>query len=73
MDAAKKMFAASGATLKATYLTMGQYDAVVIVEAPDDLTVAKLALAGGAQGNLRTETMRAFTEDEIRKIVASLP
>ena len=34
MEAAKKMFAASGATLKVTYLTMGQYDAVVIVEAP---------------------------------------
>ena len=73
LDAAKKMFAAAGASIKASYLTMGRYDAVAIVEAPDDATIARLALAGGAQGNLRTETMRAFTEDEMRKIVASLP
>lgn len=73
MDAAKKTFAAAGATIKASFLTMGQYDAVAIVEAPDDMTVARLALAGGAQGNFRTETLRAFTEDEMRKIIASLP
>jgi uncharacterized protein with GYD domain len=73
LDAAKKMFAAAGASLKASYLTMGRYDAVAIVEVPDDATVAKLALTGGSQGFLRTETLRAFTEEEMRKIVASLP
>jgi uncharacterized protein with GYD domain len=72
-EAAKKMFAAAGATLKSVYVTMGRFDAVAIVEAPDDATVAKLALGGGSQGYVRTETMRAFTEDEYRKIVASLP
>lgn len=70
---AKKMFTAAGANLKAVYLTMGQYDAVAIAEAPDDATMAKLALGGGSQGFLRTETMRAFTEEEMRKIVSSLP
>ena len=40
---------------------------------PDDATAARIALAIGAQGNLRTETLKALTEAEYRKIVASLP
>ncbi len=72
-EAAKKMFAAAGANLKAVYMTMGRYDAIAIAEAPDDATMAKLALGGGAQGFIRTETMRAFTEEEMRKIIGSLP
>ncbi len=73
LDAAKKAFQAMGAELKQWYLVMGQYDAIVVAEAPDDETVAKLALATGSQGNIRTETLRAFTEDEFRKIIAALP
>jgi uncharacterized protein with GYD domain len=52
---------------------MGQYDLVVITELPNDDAVARMALALGAQGNIRTETMRAFTEAEFRKIAGSLP
>jgi uncharacterized protein with GYD domain len=63
---------AVGAKLVGYYLTMGQYDAVAISEAPDDHTIAKLALAAGARGNVRTETMRAFTDDEARSIAADL-
>lgn len=73
LDAAKKAFQAMGAELKQWYLVMGQYDAIVVSEAPNDETVAKLALAIGAQGSIRTETLRAFTEDEYRKIIAALP
>ena len=73
LDAAKQAFQASGAELKAFYLTMGQYDAIVISEGPDDETVAKLALQIGAGGNIRTESFRAFTEDEFRKIASALP
>ena len=73
LDAAKKVFLSMGAELKQWYLVMGQYDAVVISEGPDDETVAKLLLAIGAQGNIRTETFRAFTEDEYRKIISALP
>jgi len=51
----------------------GQYDAVAISEARNDETIARLALATGAMGNVRTETSRAFTEDEYRKITATLP
>ena len=61
-----------GAKLNAFYLTMGQYDAVVISEAPDDATVAKLALAAGGRGNVRTETLRAFDEDEALRISEEL-
>ncbi len=73
LDAAKQAFKAAGAELKAFYLVTGKYDFVVIAESPDDMTTAKLALVLGAQGNVRTETLRAFTEDEFRKIVAGLP
>ena len=63
---------AVGARLVGYYLTMGQYDAVAISEAPDDQTIAKLALAAGARGNVRTETMRAFTDEEARSIAGEL-
>jgi uncharacterized protein with GYD domain len=43
------------------------------IEAPDDESIAKLALAIGSQGSIRTETLRAFTEDEYRQIIAGLP
>jgi uncharacterized protein with GYD domain len=62
-----------GAEIKQTFLVMGQYDLVIVFEAPDDETVAKLMLATGSLGNVSTQTMRAFTEDEFRKIIAGLP
>ena len=74
LDAAKRLYKSMGAELKQFYLTLGRYDAVVIAEAPDDETAAKVALALGSAGNVRTETLlRAFTEDEYKKIIAALP
>ena len=52
---------------------MGQYDGVVITEFPSDEAAATLLLAIGAQGNIATETMRAFTEEEMSGIVGNLP
>jgi uncharacterized protein with GYD domain len=52
---------------------MGQYDVVIVAEAPDDETIAKCALNLGSKGAVSTETLRAFTEDEYRKIIAALP
>ena len=72
-DAAKKAIQSMGADIKQVFLTMGQYDLVIIAEAPDDETMAKFVLATGALGNVRTQTLRAFTEDEFRKLVAGLP
>jgi len=73
IDAAKEAYKKAGGDLKAIYLTMGQYDLVVIAEMPNDETVARTALALGMQGKIRSETMRAFTETEFRKIAGSLP
>ena len=73
LDAAKKAFESAGGKVHAWYLTMGQYDAVLITEAPDDETAAKVSLTLGALGNVRTETLKAFTEAEYRKIIAAIP
>ena len=71
--AAEQTIQAMGAELKGLYYVMGQYDFVAIIEAPDDETVAKLAIAIGSLGNVRTETLRAYTKDEFAKIIATLP
>ena len=73
LDMAKEAYKAMGAEVKEMYLMMGEYDMVVISEAPDDQTMAKLLLSIGSQGSSRGETFRAFTEDEYRKIIAALP
>jgi uncharacterized protein with GYD domain len=72
LDAAKQAYQQMGGELKEFYLTMGQFDAVVISEAPDEQTAAKLVLSIGAVGAIRTETLRAFTEAEYRNIIADL-
>ena len=73
LDAAKNAFKRMGAELKEFYLVMGQYDIILVSEAPDDVTVAKIALTLGSLGNVRTESFRAFKEDEYREIVSALP
>ena len=62
VDAAKKTFSQHGAKVKDFYSMMGQYDSMFIVEAPNDDVMAQLALTVGAQGNVRTETHRAFND-----------
>jgi len=73
IEAAKQMAKAGGAQIKAVYYVMGRYDAVVISEAPDDETAVRMALGGSMQGNVTSETLRAFPDDEFLKIVAKLP
>ena len=73
LDAAKKAFKDAGAEIKNFYLTMGQYDAVVISESPNDEATAKVALLIGSQGNVQTQTFRAFSEDEFKKLVSAIP
>jgi uncharacterized protein with GYD domain len=72
LDAAKKLFQAAGGELKQFYLAMGKYDLVIVAQAPDDETAARITLSLGALGNVRTETMRVFDEAEYRKIVGAL-
>jgi uncharacterized protein with GYD domain len=72
LDAAKQMIKDAGGELKAFYMTMGAYDLVTIAEAPNDEVVAKILLTVGGLGNVRTTTLRAFTEAETRKILSTL-
>ena len=73
LDAAREQLGAMGVTIKDMYLTFGRYDMVITIEAPDAATAAKAVLATGMQGNVTTETMTAFNEDEYRDIIGSLP
>jgi len=70
---AKRSFETLGAKVKEFYSVMGRYDTLFIVEAPNDETIAKATLSLGSLGNVRTETLRAFTEEEYEKIVKDLP
>ncbi|MCS7007907.1 MAG: GYD domain-containing protein [Thermoleophilia bacterium] len=69
-EAAKELATKFGGSLKEVYWTLGPYDIVTVSEAPDDETATAFALALGAQGNVRTTTMRAFSADEMRAIIA---
>ncbi len=73
VEAARQVFASMGGQVTAFYATMGQYDTVFIAEAPDDETATRAALAISSGGYVRTETLRAFTEDEFRQLVSALP
>ncbi len=72
-EAARGLARECGAELTDLYLTLGEHDFVGIVEAPTDDAAATFVLALGSLGNVRTKTLRAFTEDEFRGIVQSLP
>ncbi|HZU13838.1 MAG TPA: GYD domain-containing protein [Chloroflexota bacterium] len=61
-----------GLTVKGWYLTQGQYDFVVVVEAPDDETMAAQVLTVAGRGNSRSETLRAFTLDEFDQIAQKI-
>ena len=73
MDAAREQFAAIGVTIKDVYVTLGEYDLVIVVEAPDNTTAAKALIAIGAQGNVTTTSMAALTEDEFKALIADMP
>ncbi len=70
---AEQTFSQFGATLREVYLAMGQYDYVVIAEAPDDETIARVSLAIAGQGNVRTQTFRVFDRKEMVRLVDGLP
>lgn len=73
LDAAKELFKDIGAEITSFHLTVGRFDAVVVTECKDDETMAKVVLTIGQKGNVTTETLRAFTEDEYKRIVSTLP
>ncbi len=71
-DAFKQMAAKTGITVKDMYWTLGRHDIVGICEAPDDETATALSLSVASRGNVRTETLRAFSFDEMKKILGKM-
>ena len=73
LGAGKELAKKMGVEIKQTFLTSGDQDLLVIVESPSGDNVAKFALALSALGNVRTRTMRAWSESEYQKIMSDLP
>lgn len=71
--AARQAMQRAGGKLISFYLTLGQYDAVVISEFPDDESYTTFVLGAAAEGNLRPTTLKAFTEEEASRIVRNIP
>jgi uncharacterized protein with GYD domain len=72
LDTAKRALSDMGGEFKGFYMTMGDYDLVMIYEAPDDAVAARFTLLLGMLGTVRTSTLKAFSEAAYREIVASL-
>jgi uncharacterized protein with GYD domain len=71
-DAFRKLCEKMGAKVKDAYRTMGRYDVAAIVDAPDDVAINALVYSLGALGNVRTETLRAFTRQETDAALAKM-
>ena len=72
LDAARQLCRQHGAEITAFYMTMGAYDMVVIIDAPNDDEFASLAISISKGGNIRTTSLRAFDEGQYRKIIGSI-
>jgi uncharacterized protein with GYD domain len=71
-DAVRELAKKFGVTAKEFFWTLGSYDVVAIYDAPDDASMTALGLAIGAAGNIRTQTMRAFSREEMNGVLAKL-
>ncbi len=71
-DAVREMAKKFGVTAKEFYWTLGSYDVVAIFDAPDDASITALGLALGTAGNVRTQTLRAFSRDEMNGVLGKL-
>jgi len=69
----KSMAQKVGVKLKDVYWTIGAYDVVLILEAPDDESVAAAMLGLGSLGNVRTQTLRGFNASEMKEIISKVP
>ncbi|HMF76865.1 MAG TPA: GYD domain-containing protein [Bryobacteraceae bacterium] len=72
LEAARKGFEAVGAKMKEFYMVTGQYDMIAVIDAADEAALAKAVLGATSQGNITSETCRAFTEEEYRQIIDGL-
>ena len=68
----KQMAAMAGIRVKSIYWTLGRHDLVAICDVPEDEDAAALSLSISSRGNVRCETLRAFSFNEMKKIVAKM-
>ncbi len=68
----KQMLKSNGGKLNGFYLTMGRYDFIAVCDMPDDTAGARTVLQLASSGNIRTETLKAFTESEYKQVIGSL-
>ncbi|TSD83105.1 GYD domain-containing protein [Mycobacterium sp. KBS0706] len=73
IDAGRELARSLGVEFGDLHVCMGPYDVMIHLEAPNDEAVARFVLAVGSRGNVRTTTMKTFTEQEYRKILVDLP
>ena len=71
-DAVRELGKKFGVNMKEVYWTLGTYDVVTICEATDDASITAFGLAIGKDGNVRTQTMRAFSRQDINAIIGKL-
>jgi uncharacterized protein with GYD domain len=71
--AAKEMAKKLGVNMRELLWTMGEYDLVCVLEAEDEQALVAFNLATAMQGNLRTQSLRAYSASEMEKILAKLP
>ena len=71
-EAFKAMAKTFGVTVKELVWTQGRYDVVTLIDAPDEASFMSLTLSLGALGNVRTESLRAFSADEMTKVVGNM-
>jgi len=72
LDASRAVAKKMGVKFNDFYLTMGDHDMAALIEAPNDETIAKFVLGLASAGNVRTKTLKAFSEKDYRSIIGSL-
>ena len=72
LDDFKKGVGAAGGKVTGFYLTTGRYDIVIIFELPSDEAATTVILSTASRGSIRTETLKTFTEDQYRDIIAKV-
>lgn len=70
VGAAEDLVKKLGGQLKDVFITLGQYDVVAVVDAPDDETATQISLAIGSQGNAKIQTLRAFPRTQAETLIA---
>jgi uncharacterized protein with GYD domain len=73
IEAARKTLESLGGKIRSIHLTLGQYDSVAVVEAPDDEALARFSIITGAKGNVQIESLRAFDEKQYKSLISNLP